>query len=205
MPIVKPKPCVPYYSPPIVIPPIPGGGIIHKGIETLKHGVQNIGQLFKGHVGVGTGWGGNGAAGYYFHRRSDDNGNPIMYGNVDDAYESKKRRRTRSLSHALGWGHAGLDKVVSAGPCPVYSAQPIYPPRPYSVGLGSLIGWTKPGNQIHEGFGRGFGYSNTITYPPVYTTSSGFGWGTGYGSNFCKSDFECPGEVFFIQIRSARN
>jgi len=213
-PIVKPRLCQPhlhYHQHQGHIPPIglhggiAGGNILHKGIETLKHGVQNIGQFFKGHVGSGWTGGGNGAAGYYFHRRSDDTQTDERkhYG----INSSKKKRHTRSVNK--GWGSGGggggFDQVVV--PCPVYSSPSLgWPPvRPLSVGLGSLIGWTVPGNQIH-----GSGYNSGLYQHG--NLGGGYGWGG--GSNFCRSDYECPGNLrdimtfeycFFLIYRNVRN
>ncbi|CAL8080953.1 unnamed protein product [Orchesella dallaii] len=201
-PIVRPKVCQPHHHQHNILPVgslHAGGNILHKGIATLKHGVQNIGQFFKGHVGSGWTAGGNGAAGYYFHRRSDDTtltDERKHYG----INSSKKRRHARSVNK--GWGSGaggGFDQVVV--PCPVYSSPPNlgWPVvRPHSVGLGSLIGWTVPGYQIHGGIGYsgGLNQHGSIGYSSggLYQHGSpgvGSGWG---GSNFCRSDYECPGK-----------
>lgn len=209
-PIVRPKPsCLPYHHhhhPPIVVPPIAigaGGSIIHKGIETIKHNINNIGHFFKD-VGIGWGAGGNGAAGYYFHRRSDNLNNDEWEPHVKQGtYLPNKKRAKRDISHGHGWTNSGFDNVIPLpGPCPVpvNTVHSDYSSRPYSVGLGSLIGWTKPGNHFLGGF-KG-GYSDSVIIPPPdYSTNKGYGWG--YGQNHCKSDFECPGNMLNL-IRKKR-
>lgn len=168
-----------------------GGSIFHKGIESIKHNFHNIGQFFKEAGGGGWGSGGNGAAGYYFHRRSDS---PFPVDgtanhNHGEAPSNKKRRLARSLNK-------GFDSAQVL-PCPL----PVVPNygwginRPQSVGLGSLIGWTRPPvNHIHGGFIGGGAHA----FPHGHGNfGGGNGWGVGlHGSPHCRWDHECSGNEF---------